>query len=256
VAEGNDQPIISNYRLRQLRRAIAREGRVDKALEEEIMALSEDQRVQVFRAESRCRVCNAEAAPLVNRMLSHAMTYQDVLDALEPLNNTLPDDRKITYKALWNHAQRHFPIENAAASIYRKMVEKRAEEMQKDFVNGVGGFITLAGYLEVLRQKGFETLVDENTKVSVETGMRAAEKLHQLEEGGDKDAKLAQAMVNIDRIIDAVRAVVPQEQWHRIVDHLDGGSPLAIDAEVVDIQDDFDDAGEYLNVDTDPEAED
>lgn len=256
MAEGDTQPIVSGYRLRQMRREIARQGRVDKALEEEIMALSEDQRVQVFRAESRCRVCNADAAPLVNRMLSHAMTYQDIIDALEPMNNTLPDDRKITYKSLWNHAQRHFPIENAAGAIYRKMVEKRAEEMEKDFVNGVGGIITLAGYLEVLQQKGFETLIDEETKVSVETGMRAAEKLHQLEQGGDKDAKLAQAMVNIDRIIDAVKSVVNPSDWHKIVDHLDGRRMDAIDAEIVDIEDDFDDEDEYLNVDTDPEAED
>lgn len=258
MAEEDQNSLVSGFRLRQMRREIARQGRLDKALEKEIMALTEDQRLEVFRAESKCKVCNAEAAPLVNRMLSHAMTYQDVLDALEPLNKTLPDNRRITYKSLWNHAQRHFPIENAANAIYRKMVEKRAEEMQKDFVGGVNGMLTLYGYLDVVRQKGFETLVDENTKVSVETGLRAAEKLHELEEGGDKDAKLAEAMVNIDSIIEAVRSVVPPDQWSEIVDHIESGGKGMIEAEVIDHEDDFDDSADYLvdQVSDDPEAED
>jgi hypothetical protein len=65
------------------------------------------------------------------------------------------------------------------------------------------------------------SLVDGDTEVSVDTGLRAAEKLQSVidkrEQGDDIDAMRLQG----SQILDAVKTVVPQEMWGAIVETLD-----------------------------------
>jgi hypothetical protein len=51
-------------------------------------------------------------------------------------------------------------------------VDGRATENGVDFVNGVATAITPMAFLETVMAKGYETLVDSDTKVDVSTGMR------------------------------------------------------------------------------------
>lgn len=228
---------VSPYRLRQLRSAAAQGEALDKAVLDELASIDEEHRLYVFRPETRCRVCTSDAASSVNTMLSHAMTYADILRTLEPINDLLPDDRKITYNSIWTHAKKHFQIEEAAKAVYRRIVEKRAEEYERDFVKGVGGALTPMAYLEVVMNRAFETVMDtDNTVIDVDTGLRAAEKLHNLvRDRATDDGDIAEMMGQIDSLVDAIKAVVPEDQWQAIIDHMDGKAPqAAIDAEVVE----------------------
>ena len=58
-----------------------------------------------------------------------------------------------------------------------EVVERRAHENRVDFINGVGAALTPFAYFEVVMNKAFRSLVEDRTGVSVETGLRAAEKL-------------------------------------------------------------------------------
>lgn len=249
---------ISTYKLRQLRQQAAKEGRLDKAVVDAIAELNEDDRLYVFRPETRCRVCTNDASTMVNKMLAHAMTYADIERSLEPINNLLPDNQRITYQSISTHAKKHFPIEQAANAVYRRLVEKRAEEYEVDFGHGVGSALVPLGYLDVVMHKGFETLVDENTVVDVETGMRAAEKLQQLAAKNADENDMADLMLKLQRIVEAVKAVVPEEMFEDILSHMDGQANAPIDVETVDeeIIGGGYDPGDPDNISTDPDGDD
>ena len=69
--------------------------------------------------------------------------------------------------------------------------------------------------------KAFSTLVDDGTEVSVETGLRAAEKLQSVLDGRERGTDVLELKVQLGRIGEAVRAVVPQSMWAAIVEKLE-----------------------------------
>ncbi len=91
--------------------------------------------------------------------------------------------------------------------------------------------------------KAFESLADNGSEVSVETGLRAAEKLQSVLDGRDQGTDVARIRVELGRIIEAVRSIVPEDMWPEILAKLDGAEqhPGALDVEA-DILDDADDA--------------
>ena len=235
---------VSPYTLRRIRHEVARSGRIDEAVEQEILALSEDQRVDLFRPATNCRVCQTEgASEVANKMLSYGATYRDIMDILAPLNTRRPKDEPITVASISNHARRHFPLEEAANAVYRKIVEKRAKEAEVDFINGVGGAVTALGFLEVVVQKGYENVIQEGVTVGPDTAVRAAKELASIEaQRNADDTDIAEVMVKMNEVIQAVREEADPETWERIRARLSGEeSPAqsrqdAIEAEVEEVR--------------------
>lgn len=233
---------VSPYTLRRLRHQVAKSGRIDKAVEAEILALSEEQRVDLFKPATQCRICQTEgASEVTNKMLSYGATYQDVMNVLQPLNLRRPKDDQLTINSISHHARTHFPLEEAASAVYRKLVEKRAAQAEVDFVNGVGGAVTALGFLDVVVQKGFENLIEEDVVVSPDTAIRAAKELASIESQRDSnDNDMADIMDKMDQVIQAVREEADPETWDRIVSRLNGESPdpqgNVLEAEVEDYE--------------------
>jgi hypothetical protein len=69
--------------------------------------------------------------------------------------------------------------------------------------------------------KAFRTVVDDRTEVSVETGLRATEKLQSVLDNRDRDTEVLELKVQLDRIVEAVRSVVPQSMWAEILAKLE-----------------------------------
>ena len=76
-------------------------------------------------------------------------------------------------------------------------------------------------FFEVVMNKAFRTLVDDHTEVSVETGLRAAEKLQSVLDGRERGTDVLELKVQLGMIGEAVRAVVPQSMWAAIVEKLE-----------------------------------
>ena len=94
-------------------------------------------------------------------------------------------------------------------------------------------------FYEVVMTEAFRTLVDDRTEVSVETGLRAAEKLQSVLDGRERGNEVLELKVQLGRIGEAVRSVVPQSMWAAIVEKLE---ELEQRSEAVDIgTDSFDD---------------
>ncbi len=101
-------------------------------------------------------------------------------------------------------------------------MERRAKEKGVDFVKGVGTALTPLALLETVMVSSYETLVDSDTKVDVNTGMLPAGRLQALVESRAGETSLAEIVVKMNRVIEAVRSTVPPELWPEIRRQLEG----------------------------------
>ena len=197
--------------------------------------------------EPRCRVCrNDEVREKVNDMLATGTSYAFIVRALAAENAKLGARDRVTVDSVRNHCGRHFPVQSVARATYRKILERRAEENGVDFVNAVATAITPMAFYETVMVKGYETLVDSDTKVDVSTGMIAAGRLQAMIES--RTPSMLNMWVQLNRIIDAIHSSVPEELWPEILRKLDGdeetqfgGRPRRTFEPNVDRYDDLDD---------------
>ena len=203
-------------------------------------------RINGFHLEPRCRICrNDRVRTKVNDLLATGASYAMVLRALGDDNTKLEQCDRVTIDSIHNHANRHFPVQQVARATYREILERRARENQVDFVEGVAIALTPIAFYEVVMTKAFRTLVDDRTEVSVETGLRAAEKLQSVLDGRERGADVLELKVQLGQIGEAVRAVVPQAMWAAIVEKLEEleqeQHPESLDVEADSFDDSYDD---------------
>lgn len=188
-----------------------------------------------FKFEPRCKVCKAgdEIRTVINKLLVQGLTYQDVFNFVDTsYNKVLEKKDKISYSSIRTHQKLHLPFESAAI---REIIERRAQQAQKDFIEGTETLITPATYAEVMMNRAFSSLVSPSAVVDPEAGLAAAKTLHSFikDEEGTVDAAIALQQLN--KIIMAVRTVCTEEQMSQILAILDGQQSIA--GEVVE---DFD----------------
>ena len=140
-----------------------------------------------FHLEPRCRVCrNDLVRKKVNAMLACGGSYAQIVRALGEDNAHLDKRDQVTVDSVRTHTTKHFPVQKTAHATYREILERRARENQVDFVEGVAIALTPMAFYEVAMTKAFRTLVDDGIEVSVETGLRAAEKLQSVLDGRER----------------------------------------------------------------------
>src|SRR5271166_6433631 len=200
--------------------------------------------VNGFHLEPRCRVCRNDAVRRkVNDLLTAGATYGMALRALEDENHELDKRDRVTIDSIRNHTARHFPVQNAAKATYRRILERRAQENSVDFVTAVATAITPMAFFETVMAKGYETLVDPDTKVDVNTGMIAAGRLQALMQSQASSTKMADMWAQMSRIIEVVHHFVPEERHEELLRQLEWQGPVAADSpadEFEDAEDEYD----------------
>jgi hypothetical protein len=200
------------------------------------------------RLEPRCHVCrNDTVRQKVNDLLAQGLSYAMILRALEGENAKLDARDRVTIDSVRRHSARHFPVQAAARATYREILERRAKENGVDFIEGVATALTPVALLECLMVKGYETLVDPDTKVDVQTGMAAAVKLQAYIDARSGQVDIAEVIAKQNLIIAAVQEFVPQEDMAAFLARLDGGPtsgttvPIDEASEVEEFDPDIDD---------------
>lgn len=224
----------------------AQEITIQQQVEEEVDRLTIGARKYVFRPEPRCRVCQDEnVVALVNRQLALGHSYASILRAIDDFLDGLNvgQEGRPTYNSVYNHAKRHFAVDGGAQKIYREILERRALENDRDFVEGLGNAITPLAYLESLMVGGYQTMTTSGLPIPIQMGMEAAVKLHSLTASDKQSIESTQLIAQMSQVIEAVREVVPPEYWAKIVSRLEGvegmeqyateAEQVALDAEVV-----------------------
>ena len=191
--------------------------------------------------EPRCRVCrNDQVRKKVNDLLANGASYAMVVRALAADNAELDKCDRVTIDSVRNHCERHFPVQNVARATYREILERRARRTGVDFVEGVATALTPIAFFETVMVKSYETLVDSDTKVDVNTGIVAAGRLQSLIDSRDYEPRLLLMKVQLGQVCEAVKSTVPQEMWGEIIEKLE---ELEQHSEALDVgEDSFDDA--------------
>jgi hypothetical protein len=172
-----------------------------------------------------------------------------ILRALGEDNATLDKRDRVTIDSIRRHCGRHFPVQQVARATYREILERRAQEAQIDFVNGLTTALTPVALYECVMNAAFRRLVDGDVDVSIDTGLRAAEKLQALTDARAGEADMATVLVKMGRVIETVREFLPPEHWPALQARLRGeeveqSKPEPVESiRVVDIDDSDDDEG-------------
>ncbi|MGO9354832.1 MAG: hypothetical protein ACLP3C_29845 [Mycobacterium sp.] len=175
-----------------------------------------------FHLEPRCGVCrNNLVRKKVNDLLTTGASYAMIVRALAADNAKLAKCDRVTIDSIRNHCGRHFPVQNVAKATYREILERRAKANGVDFVKGVATAITPWAFYEVVMAKSYETLVDSDTKVDVNTGIVAAGRLQSLIDSGDDGRELLLMKVQMSQMCRAVKSIVPQEMWDGIIEQIE-----------------------------------
>jgi len=183
--------------------------------------------VDGFHIEPRCRVCrDDEVRKKVNDLLATGTSFAMVLRALGDDKTALGKGDRVTIDSVRNHAARHFPVQQVARATYREIVERRAREAQIDFVNGLATALTPMALYECVMNEAFRRLVDGEVDVSVDTGLRAAEKLQALIDARAEGADVAKMLADMDRIIDVVKTFIPTDKWPEVQAALRAERPI------------------------------
>ena len=157
----------------------------------------------------------------VNDLLASGASYAMIVRALAADNAELEKCDRVTVDSIRTHTTKHFPVQSVAKATYREILERRAKANGVDFVEGVATAITPIAFFETVMVKSYETLVDSNTKVDVNTGIVAAGRLQSLIDSRDYSRDLLLMKVQLDQVCDAVKSRVPQEMWSEIIEKLD-----------------------------------
>lgn len=223
---------------------------LDEKVQKEIEELKLAGRLYQFKPEPRCKVCrhsNNGLMNVVNKLLAAGESYSNIIRDIEPLNEQQEEGDRITYSSLRTHHKRHFNKDEAAAAVYRRILEKNAAQSDIDFVDGVVNAVTPMAYLETTMNKGYQSLISPDGYVSVELGMNAALHLEKLTQGREGGEDLQELVDKTNRLIEIVREVVPVSYWDKIVKRIEeeefNSRGDVVDAEIepddVDTSDDF-----------------
>lgn len=230
-----DEPLIP----RPISRAPVRMS-IDDMISAEVEERREAGDMYVVPPETRCRICQSDdTRVLVNKLLAHGLTYATILTILEPVNKARKKNAKINRNSLYNHQQNHFNFQEPARAVYRTILQERAKEAEIDFVKGIGHAVDFYSYLETVMVKGYAQLTSDLDNVTVEMGMQAAVKLHEMTK---KDAGVQQAaeqQYQMNKIISAVKEVVPEQYFSAILARINGSElDTVLDVEVDEDEDD------------------
>ena len=101
-----------------------------------------------------------------------------------------------------------------------------------DFVNGVATAITPMAFYETVMVRAYETLVAEDTVVSVDQGAYAAKQLHELTRADAGVEQFARQQAEMNRILAAWREL-PARYQQLLLDKLEGKeTAISIEPEV------------------------
>lgn len=220
---------------------------IDATVSQQLQQMRAEGRLQV-QTNRRCRICrDDDVRKLINTLHGYGLTTRSIMDVIETsgVNNGRSNRDQINYDVVWRHTKKHFDIDNPAREIYREILARRAAEEGKDIDQGVGSAVNALSYLETMAIRGYQDLIDENTRIPYADGAKAVIKLHELTRQDAGVQEIAEVMRKMNYVINAVLTAVP-EQYHGDIQAIIEGKELprrAVTAEPDEIEDaDFDPA--------------
>jgi hypothetical protein len=167
-----------------------------------------------IQPDTRCRVCrDPSIRSTVNKLIARGDTLTDIIDTLEPVNRVLDPNDRINYDILYRHRRKHFDVQSPAYAIHRRILEQRAQEIGNDMEQGIGVQLDYIAFLQSMMVRGYENLTDPDTVIPAKDGLAAAKELDDIRRKAEGQIDKARVMAEMNRVIAAVKRMLPREQW-------------------------------------------
>lgn len=185
---------------------------------EELLTEEIDGQLYSYKREWRCMVCSApdDVRKLIDTLLVYPKGYTETLELVTPLLEArgVPEHKRPSWKSIRNHQKRHLPFDKLAV---REIAERRASERGIAILQGKDRLLTAEAVLELIVQRGWESLVNRTQIPKVAEVITAATKLRDLETEAAGSITIEELMMQTQLLIKAVRENVPPDMWDNIV---------------------------------------
>lgn len=177
----------------------------------------------VVRPSRKCYICRDDAMRiLINKLIGLGQSNPEIMEVLKPINDARPKKDRVNYRGLWRHTREHYDPEHPAREVYRNIQRRILADEGRDFETAVGDTVNALIYHYTMMVKGYSTLINEKTEVTVSEGASAAKQYYAMTRQDAGLQEMAELMAKQNRIIAAFREEVPERYHAAIIARLEG----------------------------------
>lgn len=173
-----------------------------------------------YRPNGRCRICNSPESirSLIDTLILTPKAYVEIQKNIRLLEIELEKDEKdfITLEDIRKHAKNHLPQNKNRV---REIIEQKAIKKGKSLLKGED-LLTAEAFFQVVRDKGFDAIVEGDIAPNMAQIIYAQEMLLKLEEQEKKDVSQESIFHELNLIIQAIREVIPQDLQKKLYDKI------------------------------------
>lgn len=164
-------------------------------------------------SEPRCRICQSDFRPLIDRMIAGPYTYAAIARQFHGKDDRLGGNHEALRKSIERHAKQHVTVRDQAV---REIIEQRAIERGLLVEDHKNMLLTSEALLELYVQKGFEQITKEGTWVRHQDVLEAVKMVEDMRRDTiSEQVEVLKKQVAV--ISQAVREIVPPDLHPAIV---------------------------------------
>jgi hypothetical protein len=171
-----------------------------------------------YKPSKNCRICNGPESfrTLIDTLILTPKAYIEIQKSIRLLEIEIgrTEDEFLTLDDIRKHAKNHLP---QGKNRVREIIEQKAARAGKSLLKGED-LLTAAAFFQVIRDKGFDALVEGDIAPNMAQIIYAQEMLSKLEEQEKKDVSQDSIFHELSLIIQAIREVIPQELQRKLFD--------------------------------------
>lgn len=165
-------------------------------------------------SEPRCRICQSEFRPLIDRMIAGPYTYAAIARQFHGKDDRLGGNHEALRKSIERHAKQHVTVRDQAV---REIIEQRAIERGILVEDHKNMLLTSEALLELYIQKGFEQITKDGTWVRHQDVLEAVKMVEEMRRDTiSEQVEVLKKQVAV--ISTAVREIVPPDLHPAIVE--------------------------------------
>ncbi len=173
-----------------------------------------------YKPNGKCRICNSPESfrSLIDTLILTPKAYVEIQKNIRLLEIELErsQDEFITIDDIRKHAKNHLPQNKNRV---REIIEQKAIKKGKSLLKGED-LLTAEAFFQVVRDKGFDAIVEGDIAPNMAQIIYAQEMLIKLEEQEKKDISQESIFHELNLIIQAIREVIPSDLQKKLYDKI------------------------------------
>ena len=171
-----------------------------------------------YKPNGKCRICNSPESvrSLIDTLILTPKAYVEIQKNIRLLEIELErsEDEYISLDDIRKHAKNHLPHNKNRV---REIIEQKAIKKGKSLLKG-DDLLTAEAFFQVIRDKGFDGIVEGDIAPNMAQTIYAQEMLSKLEDQDKKDPSTEDVYHELSLIIQAIKEVIPEDLQRKLYD--------------------------------------